>query len=275
MSRLKEPHYFSQFKPTFMPVVSNERAYLRLFARARAGQLRGEASPNYLADAMVPAAIARVRPDARIVAILRDPVTRAYSDYWHKVRYGRERRPFLEAIRNQLADPSVRTPAPTYVGAGLYVVPIERYLARFSERVLVLFLDDLTADPRAELRRVMAFLGVDADVAGRVRLAVRNATSLPRNGLIRALYRSRGIRSAAQRVIPISLHPALERVVLRRITLPPMEPEARRLLEEFYAPEAPALEGLLGRAVPWATDRRAEVRPPTTEAARSATTPSA
>lgn len=252
MSRVKEPHFFSDFKPKIVPVTKNESAYMRLFARASDEQLLGEATPNYLCDPAAPARIARVSPAARIVIVLRDPVARAYSDYWHKVRYGRESRPFLERIQVQLADPRRRMPGPGYVGAGLYAEPLGRYLETFGDRVLVLFQDELSADTRGELRRVLEFLGVDVAVADRLRLGVRNATALPRNALVRRLYRSPRLRAAGVRVIPQPLQPGLERLMLRRDGLPAMEPEARRLLREFYEAEPAALEPLLGRPVPWA-----------------------
>jgi hypothetical protein len=252
MSRIKEPHFFSDFKPRIVPTVSTESAYLRLFAHASPGQLLGEATPSYLCDPAAPARIARVSPGARIVIVLRDPVARAYSDYWHKVRYGREARPFLERIQAQLVDERRRRPSPGYVGAGLYAEPVERYLGTFGDRVLVLFQEELAADTLGELRRVLEFLGVDAALADRIRLVVRNATALPRNALVRRLYRSSALRAAGVRLIPGSLQPGLERLLLRRDGIPPMDPEARRLLEDFYAAEPAALERLLGRAVPWA-----------------------
>ena len=252
MSRLKEPHYFGDFKPDFLPSVRDEASYLRLFAGAADGQLLGEASPTYLADPVVPAAIAGVSPEARIVAVLREPVARAHSDYWHKVRYGKETRPFLDAVRAQLADRRCRAPSPTYLGSGLYAEPLERYLDLFGDRVLVLFLDELAADTRAVVRRTLEFAGVDSGVADRMRLTVRNATSLPRNRLVRLLYRSPGLRALGIRIVPDALHPAVEGVLLRRDGIPRMDPEARRLLEDFYAPEPEKLARLLGRPVPWA-----------------------
>jgi hypothetical protein len=247
MSRLKEPHFFSDHKPRYVPTVSDEAAYLRLFAGAAAGQLRGEASPTYLADARAPERIARVSPEARIVVVLRNPVDRAYSAYWHRVRYGGETRPFLVTIRQPL------TPGrPRYVRGGLYAESIERYLETFGDRLHVLFQEELAADTRGELRRILEFLGVDATAADRIRLDVRNATALPRNRVVRRLYGSPRLRSLGERAVPVSLQPRLERLLLRRNGVPPMELEARRLLEDFYAAEPPALERLLGRSVPWA-----------------------
>jgi hypothetical protein len=249
MSRLKEPHFFCDFRPSFIPTVSDEAAYLRLFADAADDQLLGEATPTYLADPAAPGRIARANPEARIVLVLREPVARAYSDYWHKVRYGREARPFLDVVQAKLDGSWTR--GASILRGGLYAEPLARYLEVFGDRVHVLFQDELAADTRGEMRRILEFLGVDASRADRIDLGVRNATALPRNRAVRRLYRSRRMRAIGSRLVPSSRQPGLERLLLRR-GVPPMDPEARRLLEDFYAPEPPELERLLGRAVPWA-----------------------
>lgn len=76
---------------------------------------------------------------------------------------------------------------------------------------------------------------------------------LPRNALVRRAYGSRRLRSVGRRVVPDAAQPDLERLFLRRDAVPPIDPEVRRLLEAFYEPDAPALERLLGRPVPWAS----------------------
>ena len=261
MSRLKEPHFFATKKPAVVPVVSDEASYLRLFASARPGQLRGEASPSYLRDRAARDAIARVRPDARIVVALRDPVARAYSSYWHSIRYGRQRLPFSELVRAQLADPDARPAPAPFVPGGLYADAIQGYLEVFDGRVHVVFLEELAADPRVELRRLFGFLGVDEAEADRVRLGVRNAAGLPRNALLQRAYASTRLRFAAARLVPGALHARFERALLRGDAVPPIDPEARRLLEEFYVPEVAALERVLGRRVPWRAYENAPMKP--------------
>jgi hypothetical protein len=251
MSRLKEPHFFSSFKPDFIPVVSDEAEYLRLFAGAAEGRLLGEATPTYLADAEAPGAIARMSPEARIVIILREPVSRAYSSYWHKVRYGREERPFLEVVRARLRQRDAVRPRPNMVGSGLYVEPVRRYLGAFGERVLILIFEEFAADVRGHVRRAFEFLELDPAPADRIRLEPRNVSALPRNALVRRLYRSGGLRAATARIVPSALHPRLERVLLRRVPTAGVDPEAGRLLEELYAAERPELEELLGQRLPW------------------------
>jgi hypothetical protein len=91
MAPVKEPHFFSRIHPApeleaFFPHVSDEADYLSLFANAHAETVRGEASTSYLSHPDVADAIWQKRPEAKIVIMLRDPVERAYSNYWYDVR---------------------------------------------------------------------------------------------------------------------------------------------------------------------------------------------
>src|SRR5919108_5774969 len=79
MAPMKEPHFFSQIRPdpkleAFFPHVDNEAKYLALFAAAGDEKVRGEASTSYLWHPDVADAIRSKRPDAKIVAMLRDPL---------------------------------------------------------------------------------------------------------------------------------------------------------------------------------------------------------
>lgn len=252
MSRLKEPHFFNRRRPAYLPTVSDEESYLRLFDGARAGQLRGEASASYLVSSHAAYAIARVRPDARILVVLREPVARAYSSYLHQMRYGQESRTFREAILANLAVPVGQGWRATHTAGGLYAANLARYLELFSSGVFVLFFEELAADTRGEVRRTFRFLGVDEDEADRIGTGIRNAAGLPRNALLRRAYASTRLRSVGGRIVPNVLQPRLEMLLLRRPAVPPIDTETRRLLEEFYAPEAEELERLLGRPMPWA-----------------------
>src|SRR5512139_536133 len=73
--------------------------YRSLFAGAAPGQLVGEDSTTYLASRRAPERIARLLPSVRLIAMLRDPVARAYSNYWHNVRRARTARSFEETLR--------------------------------------------------------------------------------------------------------------------------------------------------------------------------------
>ena len=146
--------------------------------RARHGQfLTFDASPSSMPH---PRAAARARallPDARLVAILRDPVERAWSHYRHLRRLGIEHDPFEVALRREeeLLPGGVETldtadgdtwsrlvGRNAYIGLGRYADQLARWRAAYpSDRLLVVFAEDLFADPAAVYARVVGFLGLD------------------------------------------------------------------------------------------------------------------
>jgi hypothetical protein len=149
------------------------RAHLPLRRRA----LVGEASPSYLFHPQAPERVARMLPNARLIALLRNPVERAFSHYQHEVALGREPLSFEEAIdredermrgelEHMLRDPSYFSHAwwnYTYVARGRYAEQLERWFAAFPrEQLLVLLTDELAADTAGTYRRVLDFLGAEA-----------------------------------------------------------------------------------------------------------------
>jgi len=168
--------------PSFKEVSFFDRHYARgeRWYRAhlpiRRGRIVGEASPSYLFHPLAPERVARMLPDARLIALLREPVGRAFSHYQHEVALGRESLPFEDAVAQEgermqgevermLRDPTYFSHAwwnYTYVARGRYAEQLERWFAAFPrEQVLVLLTDELAADTPGTYRRVLDFLGVE------------------------------------------------------------------------------------------------------------------
>ncbi len=136
----------------------------------------GEASPSYLFHPLAPERVARLMPSARLIAVLRNPVDRAFSHYQHEVALGREKLSFEEAldreddrmrgeIERMLEDPSYFSHAwwnYTYVARGRYAEQLERWFAAFPrEQLLVLVSEELLDQPAETYARVLDFLRVD------------------------------------------------------------------------------------------------------------------
>ena len=154
-----------------------ERWYRAHLPITRGGKVVGEASPSYLFHPLAPERVARLVPGARLIALLRNPVDRAFSHYQHEVALGREPLSFAEAIAREddrmrgelermLGDPSYFSHAwwnYTYAARGRYAEQLERWFTAFPrERLLVLLTDDLARDTAGTYRRVLEFLGVGA-----------------------------------------------------------------------------------------------------------------
>src|SRR6202023_1194233 len=137
--------------------------YLELFAGAQPGQVIGEASTSYLWAPSAAHPIAQARPDARIIAILREPASFLYSLHLQLLQNHHEsERDFRKALSLDDARREGREiPAYSYWPQALiysdrvrYVEQLRRYRAMFApEQVLVLIYDDFRDDNAASVRR--------------------------------------------------------------------------------------------------------------------------
>lgn len=213
----KEVHYFDLNYPR------GEAWYRAHFGRADEAGLNLDASPYYLFHPAVPARLHALLPDAKLIVLLRDPVRRAYSHYWHERAKGREKLEFEEAIAAeparveaadaQLADGSLDRSADhqhfSYLARGRYAEQLERWFALYRrERFHVVRFEDLVMEPLARLNDVLAFLGLPA--ASRVDLEPRNTRRYP-----------------------------------------PMSEAMAARLRDYFAPHNRRLEVLLGRDLGW------------------------
>ena len=118
--------------------------------------ITGEATPTYIFNPLVPERMAEVLPQARLVALLRNPVNRTYSAYNNQARKGREPRSFEEVVEADFADGSVGL-----LSKGVYVDQLVRWFEFFErEQMLVLKSEDLFENPQETLKLVLGFLGL-------------------------------------------------------------------------------------------------------------------
>ncbi|MGB9128233.1 MAG: sulfotransferase [Thiobacillus sp.] len=178
MSEPKEPCYFvpsGQLKSLWpemwrMGFWKDESAYLALFKVKPKTRYFGESSTDYSKRPRIDGVVDKIatyNPQARFVYIMRDPVERTLSHYWHMVEHRGELRAPLEAIRND----------PHYTDVSHYAYQLQPYLERFGrERVYALTFEELKRDPQAAVRAVFAWLGVDNDFIPQALTAAHNVT---------------------------------------------------------------------------------------------------
>lgn len=141
--------------------------YERLFAQAPPNALLGDISPRYLYFEQSSARIAHHIPCARIVAILRHPVDRAYSHFLMNRRRGCEpEADFERALEREPERARIGWGWDwQYTGAGLYFQQLQRYYQRFDHGQIKVFpYEDLARDPYELFRRLFRFLGVNESV---------------------------------------------------------------------------------------------------------------
>jgi lipopolysaccharide transport system ATP-binding protein len=169
----KEVHYFDRhhhYGPDW---------YRSFFPRTSEGQappVLVEATPYYLFHPAVPLRVRELLPDAKFIALLRDPVDRAYSHYLHARKRGFEPLGLTEALNAEanrlkgeeeqlLSDPSYASYShqhQSYQARGLYGRQLAQWLEYFPrDRFLLLKSEDLFISPGATMSRVLNFLGLE------------------------------------------------------------------------------------------------------------------
>lgn len=173
---VKEVHYFDNH---YGAGADWYRAHFPTRRAVVSGQITGEASPYYLLHPWAPARVAALLPDVRLIVLLREPARRAYSHFQHSRALGREPlTSFDEALDREaartaggwaeLSRTGRRQPAVewySYMRRGRYAAQLARWYKQFPpERLLVIFSEELFADPQPQLERVHAHLGLRAPV---------------------------------------------------------------------------------------------------------------
>ena len=242
--------------------------YVALFADAGPGQRVGEATPAYLRSSLAASRIASVRPDARIIAILREPASFLRSFHLQSVRgYNETEKNFRKAI--ELVEPRregryvprlSRMPDDLlYTDHVRYVEQLRRYHDVFAaEQVLVIIYEDFRDDNEATVRQVLRFLEVDEiapirQVHTRPSRDVRFAQLHKLVNLRRVMLRNVAAADAISRTVD-TLTPTRMRGAVRKNWRrvgygdpPAPDEEFLRELRHRFKPQVEALSEYLGR----------------------------
>ncbi|HME02553.1 MAG TPA: sulfotransferase [Solirubrobacteraceae bacterium] len=242
--------------------------YLALFGEASPRQRVGEASTLYLWSRTAAGRIVELQPDARVIAILREPADFLRSLHMMFLRWSVETEPVLrtaialETARRegrQIPHRSHRPQLLRYSEHVQYVEQLSRYREHLGpEQMLVLIYDDFRADNEATVRRVLRFLEVDdrapVDVA-KVNVTTRTVRSQRLKHLLNSIAKGQGplarstkatIKSLTTRKLRADAIRAIRRHAVTAPAPPPDEDFAIELRRRF-AGEVVALSDYLGR----------------------------
>ncbi len=263
VSPVKEPKFFAyegekldfrgpgdeEFSTT---AVTDLEAYRALFAKASNETALGEASPLYL---YLPKALEGIRrhvPEAKLIAILRNPVDRAYSHFSQMIRDGREP---LDDFSQALDAEEQRIRENWAFGwhykrMGFYHAQLERYFEEFDrDQIKVYLYEDLKADPAGVLRETFGFLDVDDAFVPDISLR-HNVSGIPKSRALHSFIRqSHPVKSVFKPLVPERLRLRIK-TNLRNRNLrqpPPLSAEVREELAEAYREDVVKLQGLIRR----------------------------
>jgi hypothetical protein len=264
MSPVKEPKYFLCDGPppreggpgdahSYREWIWQRDAYERLFDNAAPGMLKGESTPLYLADPSAHTRIHAAVPDARLIAVLRDPVDRAYSNWAHLWADGLETESdFMAACA--LEDERIAAgwaPFWRYKSIGLYAEQLDHLYSLFPrQQVHLVRYKWLVDDPRATLDGICRFLGVEEGVLDHMRAENVGTYVEPSrsNELIRQVFR---LGARAGSLVPPQVWrkasiPFLALIQRRPRHRPELAQEERAKLVDYFADDSRRLEAITG-----------------------------
>ena len=272
MSPVKEPRFFDHeinsdgevvevgrgdpVRPN-APKFSNIEEYRTLFRGVRNETAVGEATPLYINTPGTAERIKRYVPQARMIALLRNPADRAYSSFLHARRYGKEPlTDFAQALREE--EDRVRDNWRNvfhYRNAGLYRAQLQPYFDLFGrEKVGVWLYEDLREDPVGMTRDVMRFLEVDDSFVPNTS-SKHNPAAVPNGEVSRAMMRVMDKTATAflkvfapgSKVYPLASK--VRRSIQSRLVVkpPPIDQEVRSELIDGYREDILKLQKLIGR----------------------------
>ena len=261
---VKEPQFFAKDldsgsyleSVTFM---RDKDRYLAMFAEARPDQLAGEGSTWYMYSKVAATGIKQANPDARIIAMVRNPVQMLYSLHGRRLYAGSEDIPsFADALaaepdrrEGRRIPAKARNPkALLYREVGKFGEQLERYFDTFgADRVHVIVFDDFIADPAAEYHKVVRFLGIDDSFEPE--FGVVNAGAARRSQRIQRLLLSKPVVRTAQLVIPRRARPLIgrtwDRINSRSEKREPLDPQVAAQLRAELLPDIVKTGELIGR----------------------------
>lgn len=276
MSLIKEPRYFAfdaqecldfpvpegcdvqinqQMTNNSHDIRSDLAGYQRLFADTHAERWLGESSIWYLYSPGAAERIAQAVPDARMIAVLRQPVDRAYSAYLHTLREGIALpEPFQAAL--QLAE---TRSDPNWIVAwhlremGRYAQQVARFQQYFDDRQLRVYIyeEDYQDREQAMVRDVCDFLEIDVDFEPEMAQQF-NKSGLPTGRAQRTVFSVVQSVKRVLRPVKTALPQSWVNLALgvqdRLLTKVPLAPSLRQhLTDSLYRDDINKLESLLER----------------------------
>ena len=156
----KELHYFDQAEQ------KGKDHYAELFSGLEGKEIIGEVTPYYMFHPAAPKRIKDMIPDVKLIALLRDPVERTISQYFHAVRNGYEALSLVDAImaeEQRLKEGSQYSHQKhSYVARSRYSEQLERYERHFRKtQILVMKSEELFKNTTSSWKQIESFLGLE------------------------------------------------------------------------------------------------------------------
>jgi len=251
MPEEKEPFYFiadivkeiASNDPMLSTIMKKARltwdSYMELFSNAKNEKLRGEATVHYLYhyNTVIPK-VKKELGDIPIVIVLREPVSRAYSNFLYMSRdqmNSFEESLALEEKRKQDGWNSFWF----YKEVGLYCKPVSQYKNEFTN-VMVITFEEFKQNNLDTLKKIFKFLDVDESFVPNLK-KLHNPTKSPKNRLVQLIYFYQHKYNIRTNILPVSFKKKLREVLFHK-SKKPIQDKTKKKLQEFYQSDLACLE---------------------------------
>ena len=250
-------YYLSQHPQIYMaPVKETHNWYRNNFEGSSKEPIIGEFSTTYMNYAVVPARIAELIPEAKLMFLLRNPIERAYSNYWFSISIGAQKpdSTFSDVIRTQRGNQ-------LYVSTGFYYDLISGFLRYFDRnQIYILITEELKKEPVQQMASCYKYLGIDPSFVPKVNqkfnVTVTTSKEWKKKGDQNWLVVKRAIRPFFLR-FPTSIRQRLSKLEqLFRLQMfneerPPILQEDRDYLADIYQEHNDKLADFMEHPLPW------------------------
>ncbi len=250
-TRIDLPRYFKRGMPEPIHIahVDEWSDYLELFSNVTTETVIGEISNSYM---VCPSAAGRIHatfPDAKLLVLLRNPISRIWSQYLMNLREGRTaEKDFLNEITSDYKQ-EVKGWGVThlYHELGLYAAQIENFLTYFPrEQLKVLVFEDYKQTPELVLKEVFEFLGISnhqtIDFSQKM-----NTAAMPRYKKLNDILVRTGVLKKVKGWMGKGMRQSLKGFIYTDKNIPKMPENAREYLIDFYKKDIARLSQLLHR----------------------------
>ena len=231
MSKMKEPGYFVEE----LNLYKGEKWYLNLFNDVRDEKYAGETSthysklPNYKG---VSERIYKFNPNAKFIYIMRNPIDRAISHYWHNIhlsslhidkRFIPEKRSIMKALREE----------PDFINFSNYALQLRPYLSTFGERnVFTVTFEKLISQTNDVLKKLFSWLGLryedDSVLLPSENMRGNEITQIRGHGLLHRLRHCQKLNFFAP------FFPAYGKVLIKKLSVKKVTKDAQDLTQARY-----------------------------------------
>lgn len=264
----KEPNFFAlanrseqdfaydeQELKFYLSSVTKESEYLDLFTRAKPDQIIGETSNTYMYHDSAPDMIAKYNSKMKLIAILREPISRLYSRYLHLAR---DNRLPSQSFADTLNKSSIWWERNDLIPEGFYFEHLKKYYDKFGKtKIKIILTEDLKNNPWQTLKILFDFIGVNPDE--KIDLSVEyNQSGMVKDARFNKYFGSNGlIFSYLKKLVPVSFYKyAKNNAQLikwvnnfrnKNLYKPALDDEIKIQLKEVYYKDIEALQKLINR----------------------------